>query len=101
MDNTRVTEEDSRNQSDVKEYILLGIGFGSTSRTLYYISSGSEDKVKRVMNTLAGSVIGDTLKMIELDSSDNVLELKEDKDRLYQRFGYLLNDMEDEEDLLS
>lgn len=81
------------------EYMLLGLN-GST-KMIYYLSSGSREKVERAKKVLQDSVILDTLQIAELDDNDNIVELKEDSNKLYNRFKYLLDEVvsqEDEED---
>lgn len=81
------------------EYILLGLN-GST-KMVYYLSSGSRDKVERAKKVLQDSIILDTLQIAELGDTDNIVELKEDSNKLYNRFKYLLDEVvsqEDEED---
>lgn len=81
------------------EYMLLGLN--GSNKMIYYLSSGSREKVERAKKVLQESVILDTLQIAELDDTDNIVELKEDSNKLYNRFKYLLDEVvsqEDEED---
>lgn len=84
-------------------YILLGIN--DSAKMVYYLSSGSKDKVDRANEVVKSSLLLDRLEVVSLNEDDNILELKEDSIKLYNRFKYLLNEAvsqedEDEDDLL-
>lgn len=89
-------ESSDAGDKDTTEYMVIGVS--KTSKHVYYLGYGALDKAIRIKEVIEKSLLGDKAKVVSLRADDNAVQLKEDSQKLYKRFKYLIDEFDAIED---